>query len=157
MRVYSVAQSCPALCDPMDCSPPDSSVHGFFQARILEWVSISFSRGSSQLRDGSCISCLANGFFTTWTAWQEVQRAQPLRGTVLVTFRNCGKAGVVTAHRGVGSGARESGNRKEQDMWRFWSVYYGFYTRNLKVSSNSVTDNRTVVSRVWMVCVRREG
>ena len=44
-----VAQSCPTLtlCDPMDCSPPGSSVHGIFQARILEWVAISFSRGSS--------------------------------------------------------------------------------------------------------------
>ena len=39
-----VAQSCPTLCDPMDCSPPSSSVHGIFQARILEWVAISFSR-----------------------------------------------------------------------------------------------------------------
>ena len=46
-----VAQSCPTLCDPMDCSPPGSSVHGIFQARVLEWVAISFSRGSSQPRD----------------------------------------------------------------------------------------------------------
>ena len=38
-----VAQSCPTLCDPMDCSPPGSSIHGIFQARILEWVVISFS------------------------------------------------------------------------------------------------------------------
>ena len=42
-----VAQSCPTLCDPMDCSPPGFSVHGISQARILEWVAISFSRGSS--------------------------------------------------------------------------------------------------------------
>ena len=42
-----VAQSCPALCSPMDCSPPGSSVHGVLQARILEWVTIPFSRGSS--------------------------------------------------------------------------------------------------------------
>ena len=42
-----VAQSCPALCDPMDCSPPGSSVHGVLQAAILEWVSMPFSRGSS--------------------------------------------------------------------------------------------------------------
>ena len=46
-----VAQSCPTLGDPMDCSPPDSSIHGIFQARILEWVAISFSKGSSQIRD----------------------------------------------------------------------------------------------------------
>ena len=41
-----VAQLCPTLCDPVDCSPPGSSVHGILQARILEWVAISFSRGS---------------------------------------------------------------------------------------------------------------
>ena len=42
---------------PMDCSPLDSSVHGIFQARVLEWVAISFSRGSSQPRDQTCVSC----------------------------------------------------------------------------------------------------
>ena len=42
-----VAQSCPTLCDPVDCSLPGSSVHGILQARVLEWVAISFSRGSS--------------------------------------------------------------------------------------------------------------
>ena len=46
-----VTQSCLTLFDPMDCSPPGSSVHGILQARILEWVAISISRGSSQLRD----------------------------------------------------------------------------------------------------------
>ena len=45
--VCSISQSCPTLCDPMDCSLPGSSVHGAFQARILEWVAISFSRGFS--------------------------------------------------------------------------------------------------------------
>ena len=45
-----VAQSCLTLCDPMDCSPPGSPVHGIFQVRILEWVAISFSRGSSRPR-----------------------------------------------------------------------------------------------------------
>ena len=47
----SVIQSCPTLCDPVDCSPSGSSVHGTSQAGILEWVAISFSRGSSQYRD----------------------------------------------------------------------------------------------------------
>ena len=46
-----VAQSCPTLCEPMDCSPPDSSVHGILQARIMEWVVMPSSRGSSQPRD----------------------------------------------------------------------------------------------------------
>ena len=51
-----VAQSCLILCDPMDCSLPGSSVHGIFKARVLEWVAISFSRGSSQPRDQTRVS-----------------------------------------------------------------------------------------------------
>ena len=51
VRLRSAAQSCPTLCDPMDCSPPGSSFHGVLQASILEWVAISSSRGSSQPRD----------------------------------------------------------------------------------------------------------
>ena len=54
-----VAQSCLTLCDPMDCSPPGSSVHKIFQARILEWVATSFSRASSQPRDRTLVSCTA--------------------------------------------------------------------------------------------------
>ena len=47
LSLACIYQLCPTLCNPMDCSPPGSSVHGISQARILEWVSISFSRGSS--------------------------------------------------------------------------------------------------------------
>ena len=53
-----VAQSCLTLCNPMDCSPPGSSVHGILQARILEWVAISFSREASQPRDRTHASCI---------------------------------------------------------------------------------------------------
>ena len=55
-----VTQSCPTLWDPMDHSLPGSSVRGILQARILEWVAIPFSRGSSQPRDGTQVSCLAS-------------------------------------------------------------------------------------------------
>ena len=58
-----VAQSCPTLCDPVDCSPPGSSVRGILQARILEWVAISFSRGSSRLRDRTQVSCIVGRCF----------------------------------------------------------------------------------------------
>ena len=51
-----VAQSCLTLCDPVGCSLPGSSVHGIFQARVLEWIAISFSRGSSQPRDKTRVS-----------------------------------------------------------------------------------------------------
>ena len=62
----SVTQLCPNFCDPMDCSPAGSFVHGIFQARMLEWVAISFFRGSSQPRDRihvSCVPCTAGRFF----------------------------------------------------------------------------------------------
>ena len=59
-----VAQSCLTFCDPMDCSAPGSSVHEIFQVRILEWVAISFSRGSSWPRDRTQVSCTAGRFFT---------------------------------------------------------------------------------------------
>ena len=55
-----VAQLCPTLCDPMDCI-----VYGILQARILEWVAVPFSRGSSQPRDQTEVSCTAGGFFTS--------------------------------------------------------------------------------------------
>ena len=61
--ISEVTQSCPTLCDPMDCSPPGSSIHGILQARILEWVAISFSRGSSRPRDRTQVSRIAGRHF----------------------------------------------------------------------------------------------
>ena len=66
-----VTELCLTLCNPMDCSPPGSSIHGISQARILEWVAISFSRGSSRSRDWTRVSCIAGRFFFIWaTRWQ---------------------------------------------------------------------------------------
>ena len=62
-----VTQSCMTLWDSMVFSPPGSSVHGIFQARLLEWVAIAFSRGSFQPRDHTHVSCIAGRFFTVWT------------------------------------------------------------------------------------------
>ena len=59
-----VAQSCLTLCDPMNCSPPGSSVHEILQARLLDWVAISFSRESSQHRDQNRVSGNEGRFFT---------------------------------------------------------------------------------------------
>ena len=62
MRVLAKSlQSCPTLCNPMECSPPDSSVHGILQARILEWVTMPSSRGSSQPKDRTQVSCAGRG------------------------------------------------------------------------------------------------
>ena len=59
-----VTQLCLTLSDPMDCSPPGSCVRGIFQARLLEWVAISFSRESSPPRDRTQVSCIAGRRFT---------------------------------------------------------------------------------------------
>ena len=61
-----VTQSYPTLCDPVDCSQLGSSVHGIFQARILEWVAISFSRRSSWPRGWIWVSCIVGRHFTIW-------------------------------------------------------------------------------------------
>ena len=63
--VALVAKSCLTLFDPVDCSPPGSSALGIFQRRILEWVAISFSRGSSPPSDRTHMSCLTGRFFIT--------------------------------------------------------------------------------------------
>ena len=61
-----VTQSCPTLCDPMDCSLPGSSVHGIFQAIVLGWIAISFSRGPSQPRDRTPVSHIVDRRFIVW-------------------------------------------------------------------------------------------
>ena len=68
-----VVQSIPTLCDLMDCSLPGSSIHRILQARILEWVAISFSRGSSWPRDRTRVSCIAGRFFTVWATREAYQ------------------------------------------------------------------------------------
>ena len=82
-----VAQSCPTLCDPMDCSLPGSAVHGILQARILEWFAISFFRGSSQPRDQTQTSGIVGRFSTVW-ATREVairnEKPKILRDALLV-------------------------------------------------------------------------
>ena len=67
--IRPVAQWCLTLCDPMDCSPPGSSVHGILQARILEWV-VSSSRGSSQAKNRICASCIGRRILYHCTTWK---------------------------------------------------------------------------------------
>ena len=78
-----VAQLCPTLCDPVGCSPPESTVHGILQARILEWVAISFSRGSSWPRDWTPVSCIAGRFFTIWATREVLQSTSYISGFFL--------------------------------------------------------------------------
>ena len=71
-----VTQSCPTLCDLIDCSLPSSSVHGILQARVLEWVAISFSRGSSQPRDRTWVSCIGGRHFNLY-ATRDMETSPP--------------------------------------------------------------------------------
>ena len=77
LNLCSVAQLYLTLCDPMDYSLPGSSIHGIFLAKILEWVAILFFRGSSQPRDGTQVSCIADSFFTVLPT-REVLKPQNL-------------------------------------------------------------------------------
>ena len=85
--VSEVTQSCPTLCDPMDCSLPDSSIHGIFQARILEWVAISFSRRSSWSRDWTQVSHIVGRRFIVWGT----REARILHYSVYIAFIGTGK------------------------------------------------------------------
>ena len=78
-KKVTVAQSCLTLCDLMDYT-----VHGIFQARILEWVAVPFTRGSSQPRDWTQVSCITGGFFTSWVTReaQEYWSGQPIPSPV---------------------------------------------------------------------------
>ena len=66
-----VTQSCLTFCDPMDYSPPDSSVYGVFQARILEWVAISFPRQSSRPRDRTWVSSTPGSLLALWATRED--------------------------------------------------------------------------------------
>ena len=94
MMLCVCAQSCPTLCDPMDCSLPGSSVHGISQARTLEWVAIPFSRGPSWSRDQTQVSCTAGGFFTLWAT-----REAPL--SLHVPYFSCTNRCAVTCHQAL--------------------------------------------------------
>ena len=76
VQFNSVTQLCLTLWDVMDYSLPGSSVHGTFQARILEWVAISSFRGSSQPRDWICISCIGRWLLYHWATWEAPRQTQ---------------------------------------------------------------------------------
>ena len=84
-----VAQSCPILCDPMDCSPPGSSIHGIFQARVLEWVAISFSRGSSWPRGWTQVSHIAGRCFTIWATREALSGRKEWSNLAVIARRGC--------------------------------------------------------------------
>ena len=82
------AQSCLTLW-PMDCSPPSSSVHGLFQAKILEWVAISYSKGSSWPRDWTGISCTGRLVLYRCATWEAPDRVDQVSFQLVSNFRKC--------------------------------------------------------------------
>ena len=90
--VCSVTRLCPTLCNPTDCSPPGSCVRGIFQARILEWAPVSYSRGSFQFRDRIHVSCVSSigrqvlNHCTTWEASDVLLRVTKSRGDTILGF-----------------------------------------------------------------------
>ena len=126
LKWSEVAQSCPTLCDPVDCSPPGSSIHGILQARILEWVAISFSRGSSQPRDQTQVSHIAGRRFNLWATRDVSQVAR------LVT-NLAANAGDVGSIPGLGRSSREGNGNPFQhsclgdpmDKGAWWSQSMG--------------------------------
>ena len=106
MCVCVCAQSCLTLCNPRDCSPPGSPVHGVLPARILEWVSTPSSRESSWPANWTLISCIAGRFFTHWTTWEAQFTCRILQ--LWVTWVGC-------CYRQ----AHQSSPPRE-DLWSWW-------------------------------------
>ena len=114
-RKSDVAQSSPTICDPMDYSLPGSSLPGILQARVLEWVAISFSRGSSQ----PLVSCIEGRFFTVWATrefidqWNKRESPEINQHTYSQLIYNKGGKNIQwTASSISGTG------KTEQPMWK---------------------------------------
>ena len=141
-HVCSTAQSCPILGNPIDCSLPDSSVHGILQARILEWVAMPFSKGYSQPRDHthiSCGSCIAGIFFTTSTTWEAPSRREigPYFWLLLL-----GKRMFVRA--------KEEMNYMSQCSWHKSICQIIFYFDNVFIWKPSELSFMTQIAKPWV-------
>ena len=122
-----VTKSCPNSCDPRDYGPPGPSVHGILQARLLECIAISFSRGFSQPRGWTQVSCIAGGFFTGWTT-REAPLCDPMACPSNKTER---MAMLTTGIKALGmlGGTQISrflSSFKESRVWGIepWTLYY---------------------------------
>ena len=148
-------QSCPTLCDPMDCSPPGSCVHGILQAKILEWVAISSSRGSSRPRDGTQESGIAGRVFTIWATREASSIPKPcpspaqavtnLPLSFTFTFKGTGCKPLGTTHRTQG-GITQPGSRGSREALGKFSVKASWEGRALKIK---VSNWDAVQIQVW--------
>ena len=139
-----VAQSCPTLCDPMDCSPPGSSVHGIFQARVLEWVAISFSRGSSQPRDWTRVSPTVGRRFTIWAT----KEAPLSRDITLSTKVHLVEAMVFP----VAMYGCESCTVKKAERWKIDAFELWCWRRLLRVPWTARRSNQSTLKEISTGC-----
>ena len=120
-----VAQLCPTLCDPMNCSLPDSSVHGILQARILEWVAIPFFKGSFQPRGWTHVARIEGRFFTIW-ATDQIRSDQYLSRVRLFAtpwIAACQASLSITNSRSTGMPLKLPGRSPNSNIWNFERIY----------------------------------
>ena len=137
-------QLCLTLCNLMDSSWPGSSVHGIFQARILEWVAISFSRGSSPPRDQTCVSCIASRFFTSWAIEEALNSILKGRDITLPTKVRLVKAMVFP---GVMCGC-ESWTIKKAEGQRIDAFELWCWRRLLRVPWTTRRSNQSILKEI---------
>ena len=173
-----VTQSCLTLCDPMDCSLPGSFVHGIFQARVLEWVAISFSRRSSRLKDWTQVSRIASRHFTLWAIralpqglyliltlgqqkWLRVYRKQRLRSGISASSKGL-KTNTILSYKGWPRHIPLLAQGADNDFDSHWlninkyiytypyiCVTYIWIYIYLKVLSKNVNSNSVLSICVW--------
>ena len=153
MNWSEVVQSCPTLCDPVDCSLPGFSVHGIFQARVLEWAAISFSKGSSWPRNWTWVSCIAGRCFTLWATreepWQwrkkkkgDLQGMQPLKDWLYITEK-CGPLASACHEKSLSSGVICS-------MWKLNIDWNGGDLREGKTLKSLLQGNKDFCLVAWV-------
>ena len=108
-----VTQLCPTLCDPMDYILPGSSIHGIFQTRILEWVAISFPRGSSQHRDWTQVSHSVGSRFTVWAK---------MLSRLIITFLPRSKCVLISWLQSPSAAILESPKTKSE-IWEYQTTW----------------------------------
>ena len=120
-KTILVSQLCPTHCNPMDCSPPSSFVHGILQARILEWIAMLFSRGSSWPRDWTWVSCIAGRFFTTWATREALSLPKPIKKNLWIKIKDGESRMENKAHASL---RKRAGN--EFNFNQFYGVFVSF-------------------------------
>ena len=120
-----VTQLCPIVIDPVDCSQPGSSVHGILQARILQWVSIPFSKGSSWPRDQNWDSCIAGRFFIIWATREDPNWVRASRLYIL--------------GEGNGTPLQYSCLKNPMDRGAWWAAVHGVAKSQTRLSDFTFT------------------